>query len=88
MGDGTLDQCQTDTDPSGCLCIMTDIHVKARTTSQTHNIRVKVDPGADANLMPVHHFRTIFPCVTAVANQRRVYSRRQRAALNHTVETM
>ena len=22
-GDGTLDQCQTDTDPSGCLCIMT-----------------------------------------------------------------
>ena len=61
MGDGTLDQYQTDTDPSGCLCIMTDIHVKARTTSQTRNIRVKVDPGADANLMPVHHFRTIFP---------------------------
>ena len=40
---------------------MTDILVKARTTSQTHNIRVKVDPAADANLMPVHHFRTIFP---------------------------
>ena len=60
-GDGTLDQCQTDTDPSRHLCIMTDILVKARTTSQTHNIRVKVDPGADANLMPVHHFRTIFP---------------------------
>ena len=51
----------SDTDPSGCLCIMTDIHMRARTTSQTHNIRVKVDPGADANLMPVHHFRTIFP---------------------------
>ena len=60
-GDGTLDQCQTDTDPSGCLCIMTDIVVRARTTSRTQNIRVKVDPGADANLMPVHHFRTIFP---------------------------
>ena len=60
-GDGTLDQCETDTDPSGHLCIMTDIQVRAKTTSRTHNIRVKVDPGADANLMPVHHFRTIFP---------------------------
>ena len=40
---------------------MTDILVRAKTTSWTHNIRVKVDPGADANLMPVHHFRTVFP---------------------------
>ena len=61
MGDGTLDQCQTDTDPSGCLCILADIHVRARTNSRTHYIRVKVDPGADANLMPLHHFREIFP---------------------------
>ena len=61
MGNGTLDQCETDTDPSGHLCIMTDILVRAKTTSWTHNIRVKVDPGADTNLMPVHHFRTIFP---------------------------
>ena len=61
MGDGTLDQCQTDTDPSGRLCILADIHVRARTTSRTHYIRVKVDPGADANLMPLHHFREIFP---------------------------
>ena len=61
MGDGTLDQCQTDTDPSGCLCILVDIHVRARTTSRTHNIRVKADPGADANLMLLHHFREIFP---------------------------
>ena len=60
-GDGTLDQCQTDTDPSGYLCIMIDILVRARTNSRTHNIRVKADPGADANLMPIHHFRTIFP---------------------------
>ena len=60
-GEGTLDQCQTDTDPNGCLCIMTDIRVRAKTNSRTHNIRVKVDPGADANLMPVHHFRQIFP---------------------------
>ena len=60
-GDGTLDQCQTDTDPSGHLCILADIHVRARTTSRTHYIRVKVDPGADANLMPLHHFREIFP---------------------------
>ena len=59
-GDGTLDQCQTDTDPSGCLCILVDIHVRARTTSRTHNIKVKADPGADANLMPLH-FREIFP---------------------------
>ena len=61
MGDGTLNQCQTHTDPNGCLCIMTDVLVRARTNSRTLNIRVKADPGADANLMPVHHFRTIFP---------------------------
>ena len=61
MGDGTLDHCQTDTDPSGRLCILVDIHVRARTTSRTHYIRVKADPGADANLMPLHHFREIFP---------------------------
>ena len=60
-GDGTLDQCQTDTDPSGCLCILVDLHVRTRTNSRTHNIRVKADPGADANLMPIHHFREIFP---------------------------
>ena len=60
-GDGTLDQCQTDTDPSRHLCILADIHVRARTTSRTHYIRVKVDPGADANLMPLYHFREIFP---------------------------
>ena len=60
-GDGTLDQCQTDTGPSRRLCILADIHVRARTTSRTHYIRVKVDPGADANLMPLHHFREIFP---------------------------
>ena len=60
-GDGTLDQCQTDTDPSGRLCILADIHVRVRTTSTTHYIRVKVDPGTDANLMPLHHFREIFP---------------------------
>ena len=60
-GDGTLDQCQTDTAPSGHLCILVDIHVRARTTSRTHNIRVKADPGADVNLMPLHHFREIFP---------------------------
>ena len=61
MGDGTLDQCQTDTDPSGNLHILVDLQVRARTTSRTHNIRVKADPGADANLMPIHHFRQIFP---------------------------
>ena len=61
MGDGTLDQCQTDIDPSGCLCILVDLHMRARTNSRTHNIRVKADPGADANLMPIHHFREIFP---------------------------
>ena len=60
-GDSTLDQCQTNTDPSGRLCILADIHVRARTNSRTHYIRVKVDPGADANLMPLHHFREIFP---------------------------
>ena len=35
--------------------------MRARTNARTHNIRVKADPGADANLMPIHHFREIFP---------------------------
>ena len=61
MGDGTLDQCQTDTDPSGRLYILVYLHMRARTNSRTHNIRVKADPGADANLMLIHHFREIFP---------------------------
>ena len=61
MGDGLLDQCQTDTDPSRRLCILVDLHVRARTNSSPHNIRVKADPGADANLMLIHHFREIFP---------------------------
>ena len=88
-GDSTLDQCQTDTDPSSHLCILADIHVTARTTSRTHYIRVKVDPGADANLMPLHLSELYFPiCVTRTGNQRRVYSRRLRAALNHTAVTM
>ena len=61
MGDSSLDQCQTDTDPSGCLHILVDLQVRARATSRTHNIRVKADPGADANHMLIHHFRQIFP---------------------------
>ena len=40
---------------------MVDLLVRARTNSRTHNIRVKADPGADANLMLIHHFREIFP---------------------------
>ena len=61
MGDSTLDQCHTDTNLSGQLCIMTDILVRAKANSRTHNIRVKVDPGTDANLMSIHHFRKTFP---------------------------
>ena len=60
-GDSSLDQCQTDTDPSRCLHILVDLQVRARATSRIHNIRVKADPGADTNLMPIHHFRQIFP---------------------------
>ena len=40
---------------------MADLLVRERTNSRTQNIRVKADPGTDAYLMPVHHFRTIFP---------------------------
>ena len=40
---------------------MADILIRATIKSTTHNIRVKADPGADANLMPIHHFRQIFP---------------------------
>ena len=36
-GDSSLDQCQTDTDPSGRLCIMADIQVRAKAKSQTQH---------------------------------------------------
>ena len=38
-GDSSLDQYQTDTDPSGRLCIMTDILVRAKTTFQTSGLK-------------------------------------------------
>ena len=55
------DQVYTDTDPEGRLAIYTDILVRPHKTAKVTNMEVKVDPGAEARLMPVCHFRRLFP---------------------------
>ena len=55
------DQVYTDTDPEGRLAIYTDILVRPHKTAKVTNMEVKVDPGAEASLMPVCHFRRLFP---------------------------
>ena len=55
------DQVHTDTDPKGRLAIYTDVLVKASKAAKTLTMEVKVDPGAEESLMPVCHFRRLFP---------------------------
>ena len=51
----------TDTDPEGRLAIYTDVLVKASKAAKTTSMEVKVDPGAEGSLMPMCHFRRLFP---------------------------
>ena len=55
------DQVYTDTDPEGRLAIYTDVLVRAYKTAKVTSMEVKVDPGAEGSLMPVCHFRRLFP---------------------------
>ena len=51
----------TDTDPMFQTEIITDIHVKKPARAGSLWVEVKVDPGSEANCMPLHRFRTLFP---------------------------
>ena len=55
------DQVYTDTDPEGRLAIYTDMLVRPYKAAKVTSMEVKVDPGAEGSLMPVCHFRRLFP---------------------------
>ena len=51
----------TDTDPMSQTEIITDIQVKKPARAGSLRMEVKVDPGSEANCMPLHKFKTLFP---------------------------
>ena len=50
-----------DTDPDGKTKIITKIGIKLPHRRIVDNLQVKVDDGAEANLLPLHSFRSVFP---------------------------
>ena len=50
-----------DTDPDGKTKIITEIGIKLPHRWVVNNLRVKVDDGAKANLLPLRSFRPMFP---------------------------
>ena len=50
-----------DTDPTSQTEIITDIQVKKPVRAGSLWMEVKVDPGSEANCMPLHKFKTLFP---------------------------
>ena len=51
----------TDTDPMSQTEIITDIKVKKPACAGSLWMEVKVDPSSEANCMPLHKFKTLFP---------------------------
>ena len=51
----------TDTDPTSQTEIITDIQVKKPARAGSLWMEVKVDPSSEANCMPLHKFKTLFP---------------------------
>ena len=51
----------TDTDPMSQTEIITDVHIKKPARAGSLWMEVKVDPGSEANCMPLHKFRSLFP---------------------------
>ena len=49
------------TDPDGKTKIVTRIGIKLPHRRVVDNLQVKVDDGAEANLLPLHSFRSMFP---------------------------
>ena len=50
-----------DTNPDGKTKIVTKIGIKLPHQRVVDNLQVKVDDGAEANLLPLHSFRSMFP---------------------------
>ena len=50
-----------DTDPDGKTKIVTQIGIKLPHRWVVNNLQVKVDDGAEANLLPLCSFRSMFP---------------------------
>ena len=57
----TRSKLYTDTDPMSQTEIITDINVKKPARAGSLWIEVKVDPGSEANCMPLHKFQSLFP---------------------------
>ena len=51
----------TDTDPTSQTEIITDIQVKKPARAGSLWMEVKVDPGSEANCMPLHKLKALFP---------------------------
>ena len=50
-----------DTDPDGKTKIFTKLRIKLPHRRVVNNLQVKVDDGAEANILPLHSFRSMFP---------------------------
>ena len=50
-------------DPDGKTKILTILNMKLPHRNGIDNVRVKVDDGAEANILPLDSFRTMFPHV-------------------------
>ena len=50
-----------ETDPDGKTKILTILNIKLPHQNGIDNVRVKVDDGAEANILPLDSFRTMFP---------------------------
>ena len=50
-----------ETDPDGKTKIITMLQIKLPHHNGTDNLRVKVNKGAEANILPLDSFRTMFP---------------------------
>ena len=50
-----------DMDPDGKTKIFTILNIKLPHHNGIDNLRVKVDDGAEANILPLDSFRTMFP---------------------------
>ena len=52
-----------ETDPDGKTKILTILNIKLPRQNDIDNLQVKVDDGAEANILPLDYFRSMFPHV-------------------------
>ena len=51
----------SNTDPEGKTKILMILQIKLPHQNGIDNVKVKVDNGAEGNILPLHSFRTMFP---------------------------